>query len=147
MRTNSEGKNETLTFRLSYENRFHAHDYLIAFCEEHGISTSALKGKVDAIMQQFGVANLPMDGVSSSDAMFSILNAYPNDLTVSTSVLDDNMKKPIYFLGFNLMNGRDFTNPHIDRVLLSNEHRKMLRQSVIPAHVRGQYSALSYLLH
>lgn len=160
MRTIGEGLNETITFRLPYSERHHITSYLQTFCDEHAIPADVIVGKINALLIQYGIIDLPLDGIESSVAMFAMINSYPitiDELNGSSrSILMDSLNRPIYFLGGNFIDNWSLSNPHVDQMLFTEEalgrsetthnlsgetesrSEDKLRPSMLPQHIRSQ---------
>lgn len=137
-------------FRIPYSARYHIQDYVTQYCTEHDLDLFTMANKVNGLLVQLGILNLPREGVTSSEAVFSVLNSYPftekqllEYETCPEGILDDSRDKAIYFLGYNDELVRQYSNPHVDRLMRGEPFHSGAAgrpPSKIPSHIRGIFS-------
>jgi hypothetical protein len=175
VRTNELGVNETLTFNLPYEERYNVLDYCEKFATKYNLNEVALSNKVNSELIHIAATDFPNGdtdiSISSSEASMSLLNAYRlppldrnNRWGDTKNEVSDSLDIPIYFIGYDSVLTRKNSNPHIDRLYLTEEaqkrseleeaqqrsenrnevsdvpisHKPTIRPSVVPAFIRGK---------
>ena len=115
-----------------------------------------MAGRVSALLSDMGVSDhAPEDAISSADAVFAMLNSHPVADTDATrrrrpnGILSDALHTPLYFIGHDSMQDRQFSNPHVDKRFLVQEALKRsepdlqahpsLRPSMLPDILRGTH--------
>ena len=144
-------------FSIPYSARHRIQEYVAQYCAEQDLDIYAMANKVNGLLVQLGILNLPLDGVTSSQAMFSVLNSFPftekqllEHETCPEGILDDSKNKSIYFLGHSDELVRQYSNPHVDRLLHGGAFHSVaarLPPSRVPEHIRGMYGADTNILY